>query len=59
MNKVIVYKDRKGFWRWQVRARNGKIRADSGEGYNRQKDCINGFIGIVNKPWEVVVKKNK
>jgi uncharacterized protein YegP (UPF0339 family) len=28
-----VYKDRKGEWRWRLLARNGRIVADSGEGF--------------------------
>lgn len=38
-----LYKDRKGEWRWRVRARNGKIIADSGEGYRRKRDCKHGL----------------
>jgi uncharacterized protein YegP (UPF0339 family) len=29
-----TYQDRAGEWRWQLVASNGKIVADSGEGYN-------------------------
>jgi uncharacterized protein len=28
-----VYKDSKGEWRWRLIARNGRVLADSGEGY--------------------------
>lgn len=31
--KFIVYKDKAGEWRWHIVARNGRIVADSGEGY--------------------------
>lgn len=31
--KLDIYKDSRGEWRWRLRARNGKIVADSGEGY--------------------------
>jgi len=30
--RFVIYKDKKGEWRWQLRARNGKIVADSAEG---------------------------
>jgi uncharacterized protein YegP (UPF0339 family) len=29
-----TYKDRAGAWRWRLVATNGKIVADSGEGYS-------------------------
>lgn len=31
--KFVVYKDRKSEWRWRLKAKNGRIVADSGEGY--------------------------
>ncbi len=31
--KFYIYKDRAGEWRWRLKARNGRIVADSGEGY--------------------------
>jgi uncharacterized protein len=38
-----VYKDRSGYFRWQLIHRNGNIIADSGEGYVNRADCINGI----------------
>ncbi|HKC01700.1 MAG TPA: DUF1508 domain-containing protein [Sphingomicrobium sp.] len=39
-----VYKDRSGHWRWQlVHNSNGKIIADSGEGYANRNDCLHGI----------------
>jgi uncharacterized protein len=38
-----VYQDRQGFWRWYLRASNGKTIADSGEGYSNRQDCLNGI----------------
>jgi uncharacterized protein YegP (UPF0339 family) len=37
--KVIIYKDDRGEWRWRVRAKNGNILADSGEGYSTKSSC--------------------
>jgi len=34
------YQDNKGEWRWRLRASNGRIVADSGEGYKNLKDCL-------------------
>ncbi len=35
-SKFVVFKDAAGEWRWQLLASNGKIVADSGEGYKRK-----------------------
>lgn len=35
-----VFKDKAGQWRWRLVARNGKIIADSGEGYTRERDAM-------------------
>lgn len=32
--KIEVYQDTKGEWRWRAKAGNGRIVADSGEGYS-------------------------
>ena len=42
--RFIIYKDRKKEYRWRLVARNGKIIADSGEGYSNK--------GNVNKAVE-------
>lgn len=39
----IVYKDRTGYWRWRYVADNGRIIADSGEGYVNEADCLHGI----------------
>lgn len=38
-----LYKDRQGQFRWRLKASNGKIIADSGEGYVRRIDCEHGI----------------
>jgi uncharacterized protein YegP (UPF0339 family) len=35
----VYYKDAKGEWRWRLVAANGRILADSGEGYKSEKEC--------------------
>jgi uncharacterized protein YegP (UPF0339 family) len=49
--------DKRGEWRWHLRADNGKIVADSGEGYKAESDCLHG-IDIVKKeaPTALTVK---
>jgi uncharacterized protein YegP (UPF0339 family) len=36
-----IYVDRVGEWRWRLKAENGRILADSGEGYHNRQDCWN------------------
>lgn len=36
--KFEIYKDAKGEWRWRLKA-NGRIVADSGEGYKTRAGC--------------------
>ena len=43
-----VYRDNQNQYRWRFRADNGKIVADSAEGYVQKSDCLHG-IDIVKK----------
>ena len=43
VTKFQLYKDRKGEYRWRLRARNGEIIADSNEGYSRKASCKHGI----------------
>jgi uncharacterized protein YegP (UPF0339 family) len=38
-----VYRDAAGEWRWQLRAANQRIIADSGEGYHNREDCLHAI----------------
>jgi uncharacterized protein YegP (UPF0339 family) len=38
-----IYRDKKGEFRWRLRAGNGKIIATSGEGYKAKPDCEHGI----------------
>ncbi|HMG72260.1 MAG TPA: DUF1508 domain-containing protein [Pyrinomonadaceae bacterium] len=33
------YKDNKGEWHWRLKAANGRILADSGEGYSSEQEA--------------------
>jgi uncharacterized protein YegP (UPF0339 family) len=35
-----VYQTINGEWRWRLWSRNGRIVADSGEGYKRRRDAV-------------------
>ena len=46
--KFLVYRDTRGQYRWRLVASNGRIVADSAEGYVRRVDCLAG-IALVRK----------
>ena len=35
-----VYQDAQRLWRWQLKAANNRIIADSGESYHNKGDCL-------------------
>jgi len=37
--KFVLYRDKRGEFRWRLVAANGKIVATSSEGYKNKKDC--------------------
>lgn len=41
-----VYKDAQNKWRWRLKAANGNILADSGEGYTNKSDCLAGIASV-------------
>ena len=49
-----VYQDQQSQWRWTLKANNGKIIADSGEGYWNKQDCVHG-IDLVKSAWNAPV----
>jgi len=49
MGKIEIYKDKKLEWRWRIKARNGKILADSGEGYNRKAMCLKYLDQVITR----------
>lgn len=51
--KFHVYKDRRNEYRWRLIAANGKILADSAEGYTTKQSCKDGIElvkGTTNTP---------
>lgn len=49
--KFTVFKDAKGEWRWNLKAPNGKIIADSAEGYKRRRSALRGILLVINTGW--------
>jgi uncharacterized protein YegP (UPF0339 family) len=52
---IEFYKDADKQWRWRIKADNGKIVADSGEGYHNKRDCRDGLIVV----WLVLAENTK
>jgi hypothetical protein len=52
------YKDKKGEWRWRLVASNGRIIADSGEGYSSERECLADIDRVkTSKDADVVQRK--
>ena len=43
MAAFTIYKDRKGEYRWRFKSSNGRIIADSAEGYDSKRGCERGI----------------
>ncbi|HXM51505.1 MAG TPA: DUF1508 domain-containing protein [Pyrinomonadaceae bacterium] len=41
--KFYIYVDSAREWRWHLKAANGRIVADSGEGYTSKQSCLDGI----------------
>jgi uncharacterized protein YegP (UPF0339 family) len=50
------YKDARGEWRWRLKAPNGRIIADSGEGYANESECL-ADIDRVKRSFNADVKR--
>lgn len=45
--RIEVFQAKDGEWRWRMRARNGKIVADSGEGYRRKQGAVRAALQLL------------
>ncbi|HEV2708376.1 MAG TPA: DUF1508 domain-containing protein [Pyrinomonadaceae bacterium] len=54
----FVYQDASAEWRWQLRAGNQRIIADSGEGYRHKQDCLHA-ISLVKDSKDAPVKERQ
>jgi uncharacterized protein YegP (UPF0339 family) len=48
--KIVIYQDSSGEWRWRLVAKNGRIVADSAEGYSKLSNAeraASRFLDIV------------
>jgi uncharacterized protein YegP (UPF0339 family) len=55
--KFHVYKDTNNEWRWRLKATNGNILADSGEGYSAKADCLAGIQSVKGSANSQVVEE--
>lgn len=51
-----LYEDRAGEWRWRLVAPNGKIIADSGEGYSSKQGARRGIESVRRSAPEAAVE---
>lgn len=46
IGKFEVYTDKKGEFRWRLKASNGQMIANGGEGYTTMANCKNGIESV-------------
>lgn len=44
--RLTYYVDANGLWRWRFQAANGRIVADSGQGYKTRENAEKGWAAI-------------
>jgi len=54
MSKFVIFKDKKKEWRFNLKAKNGKIIATS-EGYKKKGGAINGAISVMKNAEHAVI----
>jgi uncharacterized protein YegP (UPF0339 family) len=51
-----VFQDTAGLWRWRVLAVNGRVVADSGEGYSTKANAHRAVDDLNHTDWPLPVK---
>lgn len=54
---ALLFKDRKGEWRWRIESRNGRIVATSGEGYKRLLACLQTLRKVLAAAVAIPIEK--
>lgn len=54
--KFLLYCDKHKEFRWRLVARNGRVIADSGEGYKRIAACKRGIANVMRSVEAKIVK---
>jgi uncharacterized protein len=52
---IELYQDAVGQWRWRMQAANGRIVADSGEGYRRRDAALKAAQRVIDMPKVLVL----
>lgn len=52
----IVYQDHAGGWRWRLQHRNGRIIADSGDGYMRKRDAMRAVDTVLQAIFDADIR---
>ncbi len=50
-DRVVVYEDKSGDWRWKRVADNGNTVADGSEGYENREDCVDQARQVNKTPY--------
>ena len=50
-----VYRDKAGEYRWRLLSSNGRLTADSGEGYTRREDAHRAIAALLAGINDVVI----
>jgi len=50
-DRVVVYEDRAGDWRWKRVSDNGRTIADGSEGYENRSDCMDQARKVNKTPY--------
>ncbi len=54
-----VYQDGQQNWRWRLRHQNGRLIAESGEGYVAKADAMNGIRAVKDDARDAPVAEKK
>ena len=58
--KFIIYRDKQNLYRWHLKASNGRIIAESGEGYKRKDRCEQAMSDLSGNAYNAkVIDKTK
>lgn len=49
-HKIELYKDAAGEWRWRALSGNGRIVAESGEGYKERRKALRPLYSLLGLP---------
>lgn len=58
MAKFEIYRDARDEFRWRFQANNGKVLAESGEGYLNRVNCEHGIILIKQEAGNATISDN-